>query len=170
MIDSLLIEILRLAIQKTTEAYIYYEEQAKYCSHDTNRQFLLYLAENKKNKLLQIRDISQSAGINFYSIVSCDNNQFSYFNINTTQVFDSTLDEIYSFALSFGEKEVDFYKFLDGIKKNPLISILIKTLIELADDYIVEIKEGYIGFLSKSLTYKTDTTFNWQTETWNLVP
>lgn len=169
MTDSLLIEILRLAIQKTNEAYLYYEEQAKYCTGEGSKQFLLYLAEKKKNKLLPIKNIVQSAGINFYTIMGHDNNRLGYLNIYSTALYESTINEIYSFALSFGEKEVDFYKFLIGIKRSPLISLLIETLIDLAQDYIVEIREGYLISFSQSQKRKSEKHLRWFAESGNLV-
>ncbi len=72
------------------------------------------------------------------------NNSYNYLQLYTDELYTHSVKEIHSTAYEYAQKELEFFKFLNILKKNVLHHSVIEALTDVIKDYAFEIKLGYI--------------------------
>ncbi len=114
----------------------------------------MYIAGKKKTQRRYLEKIIRNSGFEISLSPPDFEEKTNYLNLYSIPLKDYSLKEIFNSVFENAQKELEFYLFLKIVQKNDIHKTLLNMLIDLAGDFLFEVKIGYLGDTLKRDSYK----------------
>lgn len=151
-------DLFKIAYVRNYEAISYFKNQAGKCKNPANKQFLHFLTGKKREQQLLLEKIAFRYNYDISTVTKNKPDEKRILINQSNYLYLKSLKEIYAFAYEYAVNELDFYTHVYSYVGNNLAQRTLDTLIDLAKDFIFDVRLAYIDFITKQHIQPFETT------------